>query len=111
MSRIKKIAKSLVAVKEDPAPTISPMQVENGPPTEDLMIQRGFMPARTGVKEDEVLRLTELIGVEGDENLVEAAKRRPGIAYSVGGDLRVNEPPYIFRYDEKKKKFEDNIIT
>lgn len=79
---------------------------------EHEMICRSFVPARDGVSEEDVRTLVAHLGDgtnDADMDLVEAAQRRPGVVYVVGGDKRVGEPPYIFR-GNADGTFEDNIV-
>lgn len=73
------------------------------------LIQRGFVPSRRGVGKAEVAELISKFDDTGRSGeLLIQAKKVPGSVQVVGGDYRVNEPPYIFRYNGRT--FDDNLI-
>jgi len=72
------------------------------------MIRKTWVPTRGGVSEQLVCTIVSEID-ERNLDLVEQAKRRPGAPFVVGGDARLNEPPYIFRFNAELGDFDDNI--
>jgi len=106
--RVRKIAKRVLAEKDRLRGRTAEVQAVR---REASLIARSFVPSRTGVSEDDVRSTVEFLGNESEQDLVEAAKKNPGTPRMVGGDVRVGEPPYIFRFDGETGKFEDNIVS
>jgi len=77
--------------------------------SDEDMLKTSFVSSRKKVPEEEVRSMVENIGEDSDLALIDASKRRQGVVYIVGGDVRTNKPPYVFKY--VNGAFEDNVIA